>query len=161
MTGIGKQKILKQINRKVILNLLRNENELSVAALAERINLSKPTIMKIMKHYINNGLVVISGKGNSTEEGGKKPNIFMFNANGGYAIGMSITINKLKSVITNLKGEILNDLVVDLNYNEELDSVIYKIVYSYYTLLDRSEVDSKKVIGLAVGIYGITDLIKA
>jgi len=157
MNNIGKQKILKQINRKAILNLLRNENELSIAALSERANLSKPTIMKIMKHYIDKGFIVISGKGSSTEEGGKKPNIFMFNANGGYAIGMSITANKLKSVITNLKGEILNRLVVDLDYNEELDSVIDKIVYSYYTLLGRSEVESGKVIGLAVGIYGLTD----
>ncbi|MBM3699714.1 MAG: ROK family transcriptional regulator [Actinobacteria bacterium] len=157
MNKIGKQKILKQLNRKTILNLLRDSDELSVSEIAEIINLSKPTIMKIMNYYIEKGFIIIKGKGSSTEEGGKKPNIFKFNANGGYSIGMSITANKLRSAITNLKGEILNSLDVDINYNEDLDSILDKIINSYYGLLDKTKVDSEKVIGLAVGIYGLTD----
>ena len=79
MTSVRKQKTLKQINRKVILNILRNSGELSIAELSKEVNLSKPTLMTIMNYYIENKLVVIAGKGNSTEEGGKKPNIFKFN----------------------------------------------------------------------------------
>jgi hypothetical protein len=84
MLTLGKQKILKQINRKHILNMLRGRDEISIAKLSKDASLSKPTIMKIMKYYINKGFVIISGKGSFTEEGGKKPNIFKFNANGGY-----------------------------------------------------------------------------
>jgi len=73
MTTLGKQKILKQINRKHILNMLREYDEISIAELSKKANLSKPTIMKIMKYYIDKGFIVISGKGSSTEEGGKKP----------------------------------------------------------------------------------------
>ena len=91
MTTLGKQKILKQINRKHILNLLRSSGELSVSDISAQVNLSKPTIMKIMKYYMDKGYLIISGKGSSTDEGGKKPNIFKFNANGGYAMGMTIT----------------------------------------------------------------------
>src|SRR5680860_862719 len=102
MMTLGKQKILKQINRRHILNMLREYDEISIAELSKKASLSKPTIMKIMKYYIDKGFVVISGKGSSTDEGGKKPNIFKFNANGGYSIGMVITARKLKAVITNL-----------------------------------------------------------
>ncbi|MCE5330278.1 ROK family protein [bacterium] len=157
MATLGKAKILKQINRKHILNLLREYDEISIAELSIKANLSKPTIMKIMKHYIGKGFIVISGKGSSTEEGGKKPNIFKFNANGGYSIGMVITANKLRAVITNLKTEIIDSISVDLDFDEEVDSVIDKIANSYTRLIDNSKINSSKIIGLAIGIYGITN----
>lgn len=137
--------------------MLREYDEIAIAELSEKVNLSKPTIMKIMKYYIDKGLVVISGKGRSTEEGGKKPNIFKFNANGGYSMGMTITANKLKAVLTNLKSEIVENISVNLNYNEELESVIDKISDLYHKLLEDSSISSSKLIGLAIGIYGITD----
>ncbi|MCX6346950.1 MAG: ROK family transcriptional regulator [Actinobacteria bacterium] len=157
MTTLGKQKILKQINRKHILNMLREYDEISIAELSKKANLSKPTVMKIMKHYIDKGFVVISGKGSSTDEGGKKPNIFKFNANGGYSIGMVITANKLKTIITNLKAEIIKSISVDLDLNEGLESVIEKISDLYHKLLKDSNISSSKLLGLAIGIYGLTD----
>ena len=54
MKFIRKQKTLKQINRKVILNILRNSGELSIAELSEEVNLSKQTLMKIMNYYTKN-----------------------------------------------------------------------------------------------------------
>ncbi len=157
MNPIGRQKVLKQLNRKRILNLLREANELSVAELAEKANLSKPTIMKVMNYYIEKGLVIISGKGSSTEEGGKKPNIYKFNKNGGYSVGMAITASKLKSIITNLQGDILLNIEQSLKANEELDSVINKILDSFNLLIEKANIDIKKVIGVGVGIYGLTD----
>mgnify|MGYP005848277627 CR=1 FL=1 len=157
MNTIGKQKILKQINRKRILNLLRDADELAVSELAEKAKLSKPTIMKIMKYYIDKGLVIISGKGSSTEEGGKKPNIFKFNANGGYAIGMVITASKLKAAMTNLKGDIISSISADLEYNENLDSVISKISDIYNGFIKNISINGANVIGMAIGIYGLTD----
>ena len=157
MTTLGKQKILKQINRKHILNMLREYDELSIAELSKKANLSKPTIMKIMKYYIDKGFVIISGKGSSTDEGGKKPNIFKFNANGGYSIGMIITANKLKAVLTNLKTEIVGNMSMGLESNEDLESVLEKISGLYRKLLKDSNINSSKLLGLAVGIYGLTD----
>jgi len=157
MTTLGKQKILKQINRKHILNILRDHDEISVAQLSQDSNLSKPTIMKIMKYYIEKGFVVVSGKGNSTEEGGKKPNIFKFNANGAYAIGMIITANKLKAAITNLRYDVVDSCSIELIPNEDVDSVIDKISKLFYKLIEKNKIELSKIIGVAIGIYGLTD----
>ena len=157
MSTLGKQKILKQINRKRILNMLREYDEVSIAELSENISLSKPTITKIMKYYIDKGFVVISGKRNSTEEGGKRPNIFKFNANGGYSVGMAITANKLKAVITNLKCEIVESCDIDLKTNEDVDSVVDKIAQLFDELIEKAKINSSKIIGMAIGIYGLTD----
>ena len=160
MSTLGKQKLLKQINRKIILNLLRQRDEISIAELSAVSRLSKPTIMKVMKYYIGKGFVVISGKGHSTEEGGKKPNIFKFNSNGGYSIGMVITAKKLKALLSNLKGEVVKRENIDLLPNEELGSVVNKISLLYEKILENPKIDNSKVIGLAVGIYGLTDFDK-
>ena len=157
MKILGKQKILKHINRKAILNILRNSGEISVAELSKKAKLSKTTLMKIMNYYINKGLVFIAGKGKSTEEGGKRPNIFKFNADGGYAIGMVILANKLLSVVTNLNKEILEKVLVKLRTDEEFDIVLEKIISSYKQLIESTNIDRKKIIGLAVGTYGITN----
>jgi len=159
-TSVRKQKTLKQINRKVILNILRNSGELSIAELSKEVNLSKPTLMTIMNYYIENKLVVIAGKGNSTEEGGKKPNIYKFNESGGYAVGMIISANRLSAVITNLKSKILDKISVPLKTNEGFDSVLKKIIDSYNNLVNNTNIDRKRLVGLAIGAYGITNFTK-
>lgn len=160
MTSVRKQKTLKQINRKVILNILRDSGEISVADLSREVNLSKPTLMTIINYYLKNGLVINTGKGDSTEEGGKKPNIYKFNEDGGYAIGMIISANKLTAVITNLKSKILYKTSVPLKTNEGFDSVLKKIIDSYNNLVNNTNIDRKRLVGLAIGAYGITNFTK-
>jgi len=160
MTSVKKQKTLKQINRKVILNVLRNSGKLSISELSKKVNLSKPTLMKIMNYYIKEGFVTIAGKGNSTEEGGKKPNIYKFNEDGGYAIGIIISANRLFAVITNLKSRILDKISIALKTDEEFDSVLKKIIDSYNCLIKNTEINRKRITGLAVGAYGITNFAK-
>lgn len=157
MISIKKQKTLKQTNRKVILNILRNSGEISVLDLSREVNLSKPTIMTIINHYLKKGLVVNVGKGDSTEEGGKKPNIYKFNENGGYAIGMIISANRLASIITDLKSKILYKNSVPLKTNEEFGNVLEKIAYLYNNLTNSTGIDKGKIVGLALGAYGITN----
>lgn len=158
MKILGKQRVLKQINRKAILNMLRSSDGISVAELSKKSKLSKTTLMKIMNYYIEKGLIFIAGKGSSTEEGGKKPNIFKFNKDGGYAIGMIISANRLFSVITNLNSEIVDKISMELKTNENFDIVLVKIIDSYNYLVSHSGVDRKKIIGIAVGAYGITNM---
>ncbi len=160
MTTLRKRKAVKQINRKVILNILRNSGEISIAELSKKVDLSKTTLMKIMNYYIGKGLVAVTGKGKSTEEGGKKPNIFKFNADGGYAVGIVIFANKLLSVITNLRGEILKKISVELQTNEKFNIVLKKLVNSYEQLINDTGIDRKKITGLAVGTYGVTNFDK-
>jgi len=154
MSTIRKQKTLKRINRKVILNILRNSGKVSISELSKKVNLSKPTLMNIMNYYIKKGIVVITGKGSSTVEGGKKPNIFKLNSSAGYAIGMAILANKLISIITDLKGKILEKISVNLKTDEKFSSVLEKINNSYKQLVNNN---GKKIIGVAVGTYGITN----
>ena len=157
MNTLSRKKAIKHLNRKSILNLFRDSGGWSIAEIAAKSNLSKPTVMKIMNYYIDKGLITLCGKGKSTEDGGKKPNIYKLNPNGGYAIGMSITAKKLSTIISNLNADILYSLSIDLKKNEEIDSILQKISSSYNTVINESGIERRKIIGLAVGVYGLTD----
>ena len=157
MESANKRKTLKQMNRKIILNIMRNSKELSISDLSKKVNLSKPTLIKIINFYKNKGLVNTIGKGNSTQEGGKKPNIYKFNEDSGSIIGVIISANKIFSIITNLKGKIIDKISFVLEINEEFDSVLKKIIDSYNYLVNNKSVDRQRLLGLAIGAYGITN----
>ena len=102
MSPVTKPKSLKQANRKVILGLLRSSGELSIAELSEKAKQSKTTVMKIINYYVEQGFVIRSGKGESSEEGGKKPTLYQFNTMGGYVYVCQIFPDALYSVVTDL-----------------------------------------------------------
>ena len=118
MSPASKPKSLKKANRKVILDLLRKSGELSVAEISGKAKLSKTTVMKIMNYYVEQGFVVISGKGKSTDEGGKKPKLYKFNTKRGYVFACHVFPESLYSVITDLDSAILLDHTVAINENE-------------------------------------------
>ncbi len=157
MIPIRKQKAIKHTNRKIILNIFRNSGVIAVSDLAKEVNLSKPTLITVINYYLKKGMVINAGKGSSTEEGGKKPNIYRFNENGGFAIGMVISANKLSGVITNLKIKILYKKSIPLETDEKFESVMEKIIALYSELIKKSDIRRDKIIGLAVGAYGITN----
>ena len=69
---------LKHRNRKIILNCFRDYQEHTVADIVARIGISKLTVMRAIQFFCSKNIIVSSGKGSSTEQGGKKPEFFRF-----------------------------------------------------------------------------------
>ena len=157
MSPVSKPKSLKRANRKVILGLLRKSGKLSIAELSEKSKLSKTTVMKIVNYYVEQGFVIISGKGKSTEEGGKKPTLYQFNTRGGYVYACHVFPEYLYSVITDLDSTILLDYKVEISENEDLKNVVNGMVQSFNHLIERGGIQRGKIIGIAIGAHGITD----
>lgn len=88
---------------------MRNAGPVSVNEISRATGLSKMTVHKIIDHYIHEGMVTMVGKGVSTEEGGKKPNLFSFNPNCRYIFAIRLAGNELCTSIVNLKGESIVD----------------------------------------------------
>ena len=157
MPSIGKPGSLKLSNRKAILNMLRNSGVLSVAELSQKAKLSKTTILKIFNYYVKEGLVLVAGKGESTDEGGKKPIMYEFNKRGGFVFACHIFPDALYSVITDLDSSILCSRNTAIKENEGLNSVIENIVQSFNSLVNEENIPKNKIIGIAIGAHGITD----
>lgn len=58
-------------NRKNILTIIRESEDITVTRIAKEIQLSKTTLWKVMDHFIDQNLVINSGKDITSEELGK------------------------------------------------------------------------------------------
>ena len=70
--------VLKHRNRELILACFRDHQEHSVADIVARTGISKLTVMRAIQFFCAKKILVSSGKGESTELGGKKPEYFRF-----------------------------------------------------------------------------------
>ena len=69
---------LKYRNRELVLNCFRDHQEHTVADIVQRTGISKLTVMRAIQFFCGKNILVSSGKGESTEQGGKRPEYFRF-----------------------------------------------------------------------------------
>ena len=70
---------LRVENRKSVLKTFENSEYMAIADINEITKISRQTIDKIIKYYIDNGLLIELKKGTSSEVGGKPPKLFSLN----------------------------------------------------------------------------------
>lgn len=69
---------LKLHNREMVLNCFRDHQEHTVADIVARTGISKLTVMRAIQFFCGKNILTSSGKGESTEQGGKRPEYFHF-----------------------------------------------------------------------------------
>ncbi len=107
MKKIQTKRVLRQHNQKVVLSVLRTLHTTTISEIAGRVHLSTNTVTTIIEHYKKLGLVYNTGKGKSSYEGGKRPNLFSFNPKAKFAIGMQITYEgQICAALVDINGSI-------------------------------------------------------
>ena len=69
---------LKHRNRQLVLECFLDHQEHTVSDIVSRTGISKLTVMRAIQFFCGKGILASSGKGSSTEQGGKKPEYFRF-----------------------------------------------------------------------------------
>jgi predicted NBD/HSP70 family sugar kinase len=153
----AKPKSLKKSNRKTILNFLRSTGETTVNDIHNHVGLSKTTVMKIINYYLENGLLLEKGKGDSTGEGGKKPLLYTFNEKQGYAVGIHMFPNEVYIIVTDLRLSVLDTYSFPITAAVTSGGLTAGIVKGIYSLITALALSPESCIGIAVGAHGITN----
>ena len=148
-----KPKNIKQSNRKMVLDIIRKYDSISIKEITKKINLSKPTIIRIINYFLQNNIVLIIGKGESTDEGGKKPILYKFNEKHAYAISIGLLNDEICIIITDLNAEILEENNFQISSNIKFDEVIDIIINQLKIYFSKYKKES--IIGLSIGCPGI------
>jgi N-acetylglucosamine repressor len=154
----SKPKNIKQHNQKLIISLLQGGDVYSTTELGERSNLSKTAVSRILSDLRNMGLVCSVGKGSSTNEGGKKPELYALNANLRCIIVLSLAEKDFISCsVLDLSGKLKYNkssfLHVEISYEEiiQLMSTLINDAMQALSLLPDS------VCGISVAYNGIVN----
>ena len=79
MLGKGDNRAIREVNRSIILDLVRRGGQISRTELAKRSRLTKPTVSAIVEDLIDGGVVREIGFGSSGSGGGRPARLLEFN----------------------------------------------------------------------------------
>jgi len=97
---------VRDINRQIVLNYVREREPISRATIAKETALQRSTVSAIVDSLQNEGLVEEIGAGEST--GGRRPTLLRLRAAEAIAIGVSITPVQITVATCDLAGRILS-----------------------------------------------------
>jgi len=149
----GSFKNMKKQNQKNILSLIKNEDGISRAQIAEKLEVSRATVTNIVRELVELDLVRESKMGKS--RGGRRPMLLKLNAEGAYVIGIEWGIEAIKAVLLDFEAEIIDE---DQIRPEEFTLEEYKT--NTFFLIEKYKKKLKsdnKIIGIGLGIHGLVD----
>jgi glucokinase len=151
----GRPELLREVNARQLLRLLRLRGPCSRADLVRHSGLSAPTVSSAISYLEEKGLVEGLGPGRSN--GGRRPSLLRFNAARGYVMGVDIGRSVVRVGLADLKGGILEKWVADVPSHSAPESVARLIHEGILELQGRHGIAENKILALAAGVPGITD----
>jgi DNA-binding Lrp family transcriptional regulator len=146
--------VVKQENKMIVLDMIRNNATISRAEIANKTGLNKGTVSSLVNELSEEKLVNEFGPGKSS--GGRKPLILSFNQHAGYSIGVDLGVNYILGIVTDLKGDILFEKQYSFHQHsfEELLEKLYEMID---TLITHTPESPYGLVGIGVGVPGIVD----
>ncbi|MGB3991014.1 MAG: ROK family transcriptional regulator [Acetivibrionales bacterium] len=150
----SKPRHIKWHNQKLLLSMLRAEEALSISEISAKSSLSKTTVKKILQSLSEDGLVCSVGKGASTEEGGKKPELFAFNKNIKYIVVLYLgTLTLL-----NMGSEPLDSISLPAGFSAySYRQTLMTMAENIRILMERNDIRKENLAAIVIGMAGIID----
>jgi len=141
---------IRDINRQIVLNYVREREPISRATIAKETALQRSTVSAIVDSLQNEGLIEEVGAGEST--GGRRPTLLKLRTAGAIAIGVSVTPSQVKIATCDLAGRILrkHEFPIDPNSDVTLQQIIDSI--NHFRTHDGAAIES-----VGVSLPGLID----
>lgn len=148
-------KDLKLFNRMKILNKFRESNEITVQEIAEVTGISRQTIVKSVDFFVDRNIVISLGKGESTEVGGKKPELYKFNEKYKYMVCVRFENYSLITALMDLKSNIVQEVCIKHVENEVLSIIINDFKKSYEEIIKKANIRVADIYAIGICLSGI------
>ncbi|MBP6002924.1 MAG: ROK family transcriptional regulator [Pyrinomonadaceae bacterium] len=106
---IARPNTIRDINRQIVLNYVRDRSPISRAEIARETALHRSTVSVITDDLVSAGLIVMIGEGNSS--GGRKPSLFKLKTGTPVAIGIDVTPRNTTIAVADLAGNVFKQEV--------------------------------------------------
>lgn len=153
----GNRDLIKEINRNLVLNLIKSRGPISRTDIARLSSLSLATVSGITADFVASGLVHETGEGEST--GGRRPVLLRLNHQAGFVVGLKLMEQTITSALTDLDASVLHHRVTPLTTaaGTNPEDVLQTIVQAVESTISEAEVDRARVLGIGIGMAGVVD----
>lgn len=138
--------------KKDIIRYYINNGENTLADLGKEMNLSIPTVTKLVGELMEEGFVVDFGKQETT--GGRRPNVYGLNDNSGYFAGVDIKRFSINIGLINFKGDLVDaklNIPFKMDHTHESFDKLCEIINHF---LSSSLVPREKILNIGINISG-------
>lgn len=149
--------LIKQLNERKILNLIRDFGPISRNELSKRSKISKVAVSEIVNRLDEAGFILEIGKGKSTKRGGKRPILLKLNPRAGFVIGIEIKQSYSRIAIADVESQINAIDRIDYKPGINFDDFISLIRKKISALTKKARVKKSELISIGIAVPGVVD----
>lgn len=138
--------------KKDIINYYVINGENTLADLGREMNLSVPTVTKLVEELIEDGYVMDFGKQETA--GGRRPSIYGLNDSSGYFVGVDMRRFYVNLGIINFKGEMVDSQLkvpFQMDHTRESFDRLCEIIEGF---LNKTVISRDKILSIGINISG-------
>lgn len=157
----GHRDLIRDINRTLVLNLVREHGGLSRAAVARVSGLSPSTVTAITASLIEDGYVLEDAESASAASGvatiGRPATVLRVDPSAGYVVGIKVATDHLTATVTDLAATPLG-MATASRGPVSTPSTVGNLIGSVVTdVLAAAGVARERVVGVGIGVPGLVD----
>lgn len=144
----GKPYLIKEINKNLIKQIIKEKGPVSKPEIAKFAKLSLPTVNKAVDKLVEEEYVKLSGVGDSAV--GRRPNLYEINGEAGHVLALFFENDYIKAAESNLVGEILEEdkIKIDLKSRDTA-------LGSTFDIIDALFYNSPHIKAIGIGVPGV------
>lgn len=146
---------LASVNKRLVLETVRDLGPINKAEVARITALSIPTVVKIMTEMEGNKIIRPCGWQGSN--GGKRAQLYEFAGDAFFSIGVDIGRTNVKAVAMNLSGRILNTVSIPTADTLPEQQMITRVSTLIMQCASDKGLSAKTLLGIGIGMPGILD----
>lgn len=149
----GNRQLIREINKSLVLNMVRDHGSISRTSIAHTSHLSLATVSGITNELIEQGLIYEHEEGTST--GGRRPILLALNPNAGLVAGAKLTDTHVVVALTDLNASVVEQRELPLGDDKSYEAVL-SVLEQAVNQLRKAHAD-RPVLGMGVGMAGGID----
>ena len=136
----GDPEMARELNRALILNLLRVNKSISRVEIAGHLKLSKGAISTIIRELMDSGYVIEVGKGATDKKGGRRPIMLELNRSKTYVVGVDIGTRNMVTGVGDLKGSIIKKERVQTSREPTVENILRQVTRQVQKIIKDADV---------------------
>jgi N-acetylglucosamine repressor len=157
----GRRELIRDLNRALVLNLVRERRAISRADLARITGLSPSTVTSITGSLLADELLVEEGpaaeKGDRAGSVGRPATLLRVDPSARHVVGVKLAPESLTATVTDLDAEPLAMVSLPHGAAADLDEIIELFEHAFEQLRRDAGLGAEPLLGLGVGVPGGVD----
>lgn len=152
--------LIRDLNRSLVLNLVREQGGLSRAAIARASGLSPSTVTAISSSLIADGYLLettLTRPADGTPVLGRPATLLQVNPTAGYVVGIKVAAEAITAAVTDLGAETICTRTTPQPAALDGDSAAESIAQAVATIARDAGIDRAALLGVGIGVPGIVE----